>query len=95
MLKARFDEGFTLDEFVTVIDFKSEKWANDPDMAKYLRPETLFGTKMDRYLNEAKASQVKPRNNVPEWAKEEYRTEATAEELEELQKLKNEMTGEN
>lgn len=50
-IKARFDEGFTLDDFKTVIDKKVLEWKNT-DMAKYLRPATLFGTKFESYLNQ-------------------------------------------
>ena len=50
-INARFAEGFTLDDFKTVIDKKCVEWANDDKMAKFLRPETLFGTKFESYLN--------------------------------------------
>lgn len=51
LIKARFNEGFTLDDFKEVIDKKSMEWINT-DMQKYLRPETLFGTKFESYLNQ-------------------------------------------
>lgn len=53
-IKARINEGFTLDDFKKVIDIKTEKWKSDPKMNEYLRPETLFGTKFESYLNEKK-----------------------------------------
>lgn len=52
LIKARFKEGFTFDDFIQVIDKKVSNWINDPNMVKYLRPETLFGTKFESYLNE-------------------------------------------
>lgn len=52
-IRARFNEGFTLDDFKKVIDTKYSQWHSDQRMAKYLRPETLFGTKFDSYLNES------------------------------------------
>lgn len=52
LIKARFNEGFTLDDFKIVIDKKSVEWINDKEMSKYLRPETLFGTKFESYLNQ-------------------------------------------
>ena len=52
-IKARWNEGFTLPDFIKVIDKKSAKWGSDPKMADYLRPETLFGTKFEGYLNES------------------------------------------
>ena len=51
MIKARFNEGFNLEDFKSVIDTKSKEWINT-DMEKYLRPETLFGTKFESYLNQ-------------------------------------------
>jgi uncharacterized phage protein (TIGR02220 family) len=51
-IKARFNEGFSLDDFRTVIDVKSKQWLTDQKMKQYLRPETLFGTKFESYLNE-------------------------------------------
>lgn len=50
-IKARLSEGFTIQDFRTVIDNKCADWMNDPKMEKYLRPETLFGTKFEGYLN--------------------------------------------
>jgi len=55
LLKARLSDGFTLDDIKKVIDIKSAEW-NGTDMAKFLRPETLFGAKFESYLNQAPAS---------------------------------------
>nr|DAM00103.1 MAG TPA: hypothetical protein [Caudoviricetes sp.] len=52
LIKARFKEGFTAEDFKTVIDKKTNEWLSSPHFAKYLRPETLFGTKFESYLNE-------------------------------------------
>jgi len=51
LINARIKEGFTLDDFKKVIDIKCSQWL-DTEMEKYLRPETLFGTKFEGYLNE-------------------------------------------
>ena len=51
LIKARYNEGFTSRDFMTVIDKKTAEWLNS-DMSKYLRPETLFGTKFESYLNQ-------------------------------------------
>lgn len=51
LIDARVKEGFKLEDFKKVIDIKSSEWLNT-DMAKYLRPETLFGTKFEGYLNQ-------------------------------------------
>lgn len=50
-INARLDEGYTVDDFYKVIDNKYEEW-HDTEMEKYLRPDTLFGTKFDIYLNQ-------------------------------------------
>jgi len=48
----RFKEGFTLDDFKTVIDKKVADWKGT-EYEKYLRPSTLFRpSKFDAYLNE-------------------------------------------
>jgi phage replication O-like protein O len=51
LIKARVNEGFVLEDFKKVIDIKYVEWFKT-DMAKYLRPETLFGTKFESYLNQ-------------------------------------------
>lgn len=53
-INARFAEGYTLEDFKTVIDNKCTSWLYDPKMAEYLRPETLFSSKFESYLNEIK-----------------------------------------
>lgn len=50
-IKARIDEGHTVEEFFRVIDNMVAKWKGDPKMDDYLRPSTLFGTKFESYLN--------------------------------------------
>lgn len=51
LIHARLEEGFEPDDFFTVIDTKCAEWLGSA-MEKYLRPETLFGTKFEGYLNE-------------------------------------------
>lgn len=53
LIRARWNDGKKLTDFEKVIDIKCSKWMTDPKMVDYCRPETLFGTKMDSYLNEA------------------------------------------
>ena len=60
-IKARFADGFTLNDFKQVIDTKSAQWLKDKKMSAYLRPDTLFGTKFEGYLNE---TNVKPKQNT-------------------------------
>ena len=52
LIKARWNEGFRLEDFKAVIEKKVAKWKDDPEMQKFIRPETLFSGKFDRYVNE-------------------------------------------
>ena len=55
LLRARFNEGRTVKDFITVIDKKVEDWLTDDKMNRYLRPSTLFNrTNFENYLNEPK-----------------------------------------
>ena len=58
-ISARLKEGFALDDFKSVIDAKTTEWLNDKKMRQYIRPETLFGTKFEGYLNEAQRAKPK------------------------------------
>lgn len=62
-IRARWDSGFRLEDFKRVIDIKTLKWKTDPKMCDYLRPETLFGTKFESYLNENNVVRLK----TPSW----------------------------
>ena len=57
-INARLKEKYTLDDFKQVIDKKVADWKGT-NMEQYLRPETLFGTKFESYLNSAKTSKPK------------------------------------
>lgn len=48
----RLKENYSVDDFKHVIDVKTSQWKNT-DMDTYLRPQTLFGSKFDAYLNES------------------------------------------
>lgn len=57
LIHARVEEGFTIEDFHKVIDTKVAEWKGT-DMEKYLRPETLFGTKFEGYLNQKSKKQT-------------------------------------
>lgn len=70
LIKARWNEGFRFDDFEKVIDNMVAEWKgtgitfSSGELAeKYLRPETLFSGKFDRYLNETVKNAA---NNVPD-----------------------------
>ena len=71
LIRARYEEGFELDDFKSVIDKKVNTWLNT-DMSKYLRPETLFGTKFEGYLNEFEIVNNKSNDILNKYSGKEY-----------------------
>lgn len=63
LIRARVAEGFTLEDFKAVVDTKCAEWLNT-QMEKYLRPETLFGTKFEGYLNENSRREAGNRGSI-------------------------------
>ena len=64
MVKARLSDGFTVEDFETVIAFKCRQWLNDKKMRDYLRPETLFSpSHFEGYLNQARLALQNQRND--------------------------------
>ena len=41
---------YKIEDIKIVIDKKTSEWINNPKMSSYLRPETLLGSKFERYL---------------------------------------------
>lgn len=54
LIRARWAEGFRFDDFAAVVATMVAEWRDDAKMSAYLRPETLFGTKFEGYLNRPK-----------------------------------------
>ena len=50
-IRARVNDGYTLDDFKVVIDRKTAEWKGT-EWEKFLRPSTLFGSKFESYLNQ-------------------------------------------
>ena len=67
VINARLNEGYQLDDFKEVIDNKYADWSDSPKMAKFLRPETLFGTKFEGYLNEKPKQPAVNKNSRDYW----------------------------
>ncbi len=78
-IRARFKEGFTLKDFKTVINVKVAEWKGG-ELEKYLRPETLFGTKFESYLNQKRGSSRKP-NSFHNFQERDYDFTALQEQL--------------
>ena len=63
LIKARFNEGYKLEDFIKVIDIKTNEWINDEKMKSYLQPSTLFrGSNFDKYLNQEVVKQFNDSN---------------------------------
>ena len=53
LINARIEEGYTLEDYKTVITKKCNEWKNDSKMSGFLRPSTLFApSHFDEYLNQ-------------------------------------------
>lgn len=60
LIKARFNEGYSKEDFLKVIDNKVSEWIDVDSMKDYLQPSTLFRkSNFDKYLNQT----VKPKEN--------------------------------
>ncbi|OUB13243.1 replication protein [Bacillus thuringiensis serovar yunnanensis] len=70
LIRARWNEGYTVENFKTVIDNKVSQWLGEFDregkpLNQYLRPSTLFAQKhFDNYLNEMVS---KPQSNQQQY----------------------------
>lgn len=65
LIRARLAEGATPDECRAVIDAKVLQWVNDPKMAEYLRPATLFNA--TNYANYAGQLPTPAASSAAEW----------------------------
>lgn len=61
-INARLNEGYTEQDFYTVISKKADEWLGT-EQERYLRPDTLFGTKFESYLNQ----QIKQKDSTKEF----------------------------
>ncbi|MCU4770880.1 conserved phage C-terminal domain-containing protein [Bacillus toyonensis] len=71
LIKTRLVEGFTVDNFKTVIDTKAKEWLKT-EQGKYLRPETLFGTKFESYLQQGKVEGKHGSNKGNRYSKDPF-----------------------
>lgn len=89
LIKARMNEGFTVDDFMTVIDKKCNDWIGT-EYEQYLRPQTLFGTKFENYLNSNSIPKKSKSNN---WFLDELKRieaqEAQGNEIDDINDLSN------
>lgn len=58
-ISARLEEGHSVDDLILVVKDRLSAWGNDPKMAQYLRPQTIFQAgKFNGYLMAAKTTPV-------------------------------------
>lgn len=82
VINARLNENFTIDDFKTVIDAKCDQWLGTK-MQEYLRPETLFGTKFESYLNSKPCECNRfDKPNVPTYQSQGYTKSSNAQKEE-------------
>lgn len=86
-IKARWNEGFRLNDFETVIKNKCNDWLGT-DMEKFLRPITLFGTKFESYLNQKPHKSIE---DVPDWYHDTKQTEMDQELLDKIKRKQQEL----
>ena len=86
-IKARWNDGFRLNDFETVIKNKCSEWMGT-DMEKYLRPKTLFGNNFESYLNQKISKENSNTENVPDWYKNTGETEPDDELLKQVEEMK-------
>lgn len=77
-IRARVNEGkrakieFTIEDFKSIIDYKTGEWLNDQKMKKFLRPQTLFNEdNFGEYLEASKGDALAKR----EWEVVGYKSE--------------------
>ncbi|WP_053366318.1 conserved phage C-terminal domain-containing protein [Bacillus sp. FJAT-27245] len=69
----RWKEGYRLTDFKKVIDKKADEWLDHPKWSFFLRPETLFGPKFQKYLKQKRARRKGVREEDFAFYDEEWR----------------------
>lgn len=68
LIKARWNEGYKLEDFKTVVDNMVSNWSgkifNGVPAENYLQPKTLFSNKFDSYLNQVPRIEQKETNQA-------------------------------
>lgn len=62
-IQARLNDGYRLNDFKVVIEKKANEWIGT-EFAKYLCPETLFGNKFEKYLNQKETTKKKTLKDI-------------------------------
>ena len=70
-IRARVNDGYTLDDFKAVIDHKVAEWKGT-EWEKFLRPSTLFGSKFEGYLNQRDGPRQAKKTSFSNFQEREY-----------------------
>lgn len=65
LIHARWQEGFRIEDFEYVVKVKNQHWKHDKEFSKFIRPETLFGTKFNTYRQQKMEKPCKEKQ--PDW----------------------------
>ena len=68
-IMARLKEGYKIEDFKKVIDIKCLEWLNNETMNVYLRPQTLFGSKFQSYLNQKQPEKAEASYDIDSFKK--------------------------
>jgi len=55
-ISQRLSEGYSVNDLKRIAEVKCDEWGGDKTMAKYLRPQTLYGSrdKVNKYMDQVK-----------------------------------------
>lgn len=65
-ITAQLKDGYSHGELLEVVEYKFKEWGDSPTMAKYVRPETLFGGKFSAYLEEVRGEVTSATPGLPD-----------------------------
>ena len=77
---------------------KCEQWIGDPEMAQYLRPETLYSNKFEGYLNQIEVKtvkQVKPKYQTADERRRENNKRVFEKTIQEIDNVHRNGEGDN
>lgn len=85
LITARLNEGYKLEDFKAIIYKKSKEW-KDTAFEQYLTPQTLFGNKFEKYLNQkiiktTNGSKEKPKLRFDNFKGRDYDYDALEKKL--------------
>ena len=97
-IMARLNEGYKLEDFILVNQKKCKQLIYDPEMAQYLRPETLYSNKFEGYLNQIEVKtvkQVKPKYQTADERRRENNKRVFEKTIQEIDNVHRNGEGDN